>query len=119
MAEIRQLVAGLEPLAYDEPDSWSKELRVKRIDLAGGPGLVLQGKKLLCGGTGNCQLFVFRQVNGKWISLFDKQAPIGEAFEVGPGCTNGIKDFSVIANSSAEAEHRVTYKFDGKFYRSK
>ena len=32
---------------------------------------------------------------------------------------DGIKDFTIVPNSSAEAGQRVTYKFDGKFYRAK
>ncbi len=118
--EVRQIIAGVERLAYDTPDSWSEELRAKRVNLGSSPGLVLQGTKLLCGGTGNCQVFVFRNANNRWISLFgDEQAPLAEAFQLGPGVTRGIKDFTVTANSSAEAGQRVTYKFDGKFYRAK
>jgi len=118
--EVRQIIAGVEQLAYDTPDSWSEELRAKRVNLGSSPGLVLQGTKLLCGGTGNCQVFVFRNANNRWVSLFgDEQAPLAEAFQLGPGVTRGIKDFTVTANSSAEAGQRVTYKFDGKFYRAK
>ena len=118
--EVQQIIAGVEQLAYDTPDSWSEELRAKRVNLGSSPGLVLQGTKLLCGGTGNCQVFVFRNANNRWVSLFgDDQAPLAEAFQLGPGVTRGIKDFTVTANSSAEAGQRVTYKFDGKFYRAK
>ena len=52
--EIHEIVEGVEPSAYDTPDSWNKELRVRRVDLGGSPGIVVQGSKLLCGGTGNC-----------------------------------------------------------------
>ena len=64
--EVRQIIAGVEQLAYDTPDSWSEELRAKRVNLGSSPGLVLQGTKLLCGGTGNCQVFVFRNANNRW-----------------------------------------------------
>lgn len=118
--EIHEIVNAVEQSAYDTPDSWSKELRVRKVDLGGSPGLVVQGTKLLCGGTGNCQTWVFRRLDNKWTSLIgDGQAPIAESFQFGPGATNGIKDFKIAANSSAEASARVTYKFDGKFYRAK
>src|SRR5438128_3440537 len=117
--EIGQIVSALEQLAYDTPDSWNKELRVRRIDLGTNPGIVLQGTNLLCGRTGNCQIFVFRKVKGKWVSLFEHRAPIGEAFELGPGTANGVKDFRVIANSSAKSVERIVFKFDGNFYRRK
>jgi hypothetical protein len=117
--EVNQLIRTLEQLAYDIPDSWNTELRAKRIDLGSSPGLVLEGTNLLCGGTGNCQIFVFRRVNNRWISLFQGQAPICEAFTIGPGTTNGIKNLTVTANQSAEIAQRIAYQFDGKFYRSK
>jgi hypothetical protein len=117
--EMREIITGVEPSAYDTPDSWSNELRAKRVDLGGSPGIVLQGTKLLCGATGNCQLFVFRKVNDKWVSLFgEDQAPTAEFFQLGPSVTKGIKDLTVVTNSSAESTQRVTYKFDGQFYRS-
>ena len=84
-ADMSQLVPELEQLAYDIPDSWSTELRAMRVDLGVNPGLLLQGTNLLCGGTGNCQIFVFRRVHGKWMSLFEDQAPICERVTFGAG----------------------------------
>jgi hypothetical protein len=84
------------------------------------PDLVLQGTNLLCGGTGNCQLFVFRKANDKWVSLFGgHRAPLAESFQLGPSVTRGIKDLTVVTNASADSSERVSYKFDGQFYRSK
>ena len=118
--EISEIITGVELSAYDTPDSWTDELRAKRVDLGANPGIALEGAKLLCGGTGNCQIFVLRKMDGHWISLFgDQQAPIGESFQFGPGITRGIKDLTVITNSSAESGQGVTYKFDGKAYRKK
>lgn len=117
--EIAQLEQELEKVAFDYSDSWSGELRARRIELGSSPGIVLQGTHLLCGGTGNCQIFVFRKVGAKWVSLFAEQAPVGESFSFGPGSTNGIKDFTIVANSSVNAESRATYRFDGNFYRKK
>ena len=116
--EIRQITAAVEDSAFDTPDSWQDELRVRRVDLGAAPGLVAQGTKLLCGGTGNCQIFVLQKINGKWVSLFGtEQAPIAEGFQLGPEVTHGIEDLTVIANTSAESSTRATYKFDGKIYR--
>ena len=81
-------------------------------------GLVVQGTKLLCGGTGNCQFWVLRKVAGKWTSLLaTEQAPIAEGFSLGPTVTHGVKDLTLVANQSAEISHRVLYKFDGKAYQ--
>jgi hypothetical protein len=118
--EAHEIITGVEPSAYDTPDSWRKELRVRRVDLGGSPGMVVQGTHLLCGGTGNCQIWVFRKAGGKWVSMFgSEQAPIAEGFQLGPAVTHGAKDLTIVANSSAEAGERVTYKFDGSLYRTK
>src|SRR4051794_35444959 len=111
--EVRQIIQVVEPSAFDTPESWTSELRVRRVDLGASPAVVLQGSKLLCGGTGNCQVFVLRKTHKRWASLFgEEQGPIAEAFQFGPTETNGIKDFSIEANSSASGSRRVTYKFD-------
>jgi hypothetical protein len=116
-AEMRQIVSAVERVAFDTPESWTDELSARRIDLGASAGLVLRGAHLLCGATGNCQVFVLRRVNGRWVSLFERQAPIAEAFQFGPHATNGIKDFTVVSNTSAESGQRTTYRFDGRFYR--
>src|SRR5579862_6292723 len=64
--EVREIIAGVEQSAYDTPTSWETELRVRRVDLGGSSGLVVRGTSLLCGATGNCQMWVFRKTNEKW-----------------------------------------------------
>ena len=116
--ELKQVISGVEALAFDSPDSWEKELVGRRISLGSAPGLVLQGTHLLCGATGNCQIFVFRRDGKDWVPLFAGQgAPIIEGFSFGPGSSHGIKDLHVVSNRSAESGAGVLYKFDGKFYR--
>ena len=118
--EIREIVAEVEQSAYDAPDSWEAELRVQRVNLGATTGVVVQGSSLLCGGTGNCQTWVFRRAGGKLISLMSRdQVPIVEGFRLGPNVTAGIKDFSTSANTGAKSGKSITYKFDGEFYRSK
>jgi hypothetical protein len=117
--EIKEIVAAIELTAYDTPDSWTDELRVKRVELGSLPGLVVRGSKLLCGGTGNCQTWVFGRKNGKWLCLFGDENSIVEGVQLGPEITNGIKDLTVSANSSAEQSTTQSYKFDGTKYRAK
>ena len=117
--EMSEVINGVEQSAYDIPDSWEQELRARRVNLGKIPGLVIEGTTLLCGGTGNCQTWVFRKSNGKWVSMFKgDQAPLAESFQFGPSATRGIKDFTIQNNSSADAGKRATYKFDGRFYRA-
>jgi hypothetical protein len=115
--EAAEVIRAVSNSAFDIPDSWETELRARRVDLGTEPGLVLQGTILLCGGTGNCQIFVLRKVNHRWTSLFgNEQAPIGEGYLFGPKATNGIKDLTVVANDSFDHSSRVKYRFDGVAY---
>jgi hypothetical protein len=116
--EVRQVVSVVEASAYDTPESWLSELRVKRIDLAGTQGLAVQGSKLLCGATGNCQIWIFRKSGDHWKSLFgNDQTPVVEGFRLGPATRRGVPDLTVWSNTGAEAGRKAVYKFDGEKYR--
>jgi hypothetical protein len=118
--EIREIIAGVKKSAYDIPKSWSTELRLRRVDLGNGPGIVVQGTSLLCGGTGNCQIWVFRKANVNWVSMFaNDQTILAEGFNFGPAVTHHIKDLTIVTNLSADESNRVTYKFDGSLYRTR
>lgn len=118
-AEIQQILNGVEQSAYDTPDSWQSELRLRRVDLGSSPGIVVQGSSLLCGSTGNCQTWVFRKSDYRWISLMPAdQAPLASGFCFSKNVTHGIRDFLITANLSATDSNNTTFKFDGKFYRS-
>lgn len=117
--EIREVIAVIERSAYDTPDSWTGELRVRRVDLGVSPGLIVQGTSLLCGATGNCQIFALRKASGHWVSLFqDNQEVIADTFTFGPGAAHGIPDLMLTANLGADTERRVQFMFDGRFYRT-
>jgi len=115
-AERKQIIEQVETTSFDAPDSWLSELRVRRVSLGESDGLVIRGTQLLCGGTGNCETWVFRRSGDEWLNMFDHQAPIVSAFGFDQEIS-GIKNFIVSANSSADKESRILYKFDGKFYR--
>jgi hypothetical protein len=116
-AERKQIIDQVEKTSFDVPDSWDAELRVRRISLGEANGLVIRGTQLLCGGTGNCETWVFRQSQANWFNLFEQEAPVVSGFGFEERATGGIKNFLVSANSSAENETRILFKFDGKFYR--
>jgi hypothetical protein len=115
--ERKQIIDQVENTSFDAPDSWATELRVRRVSLGESDGLIIRGTRLLCGGAGNCETWVFRCTPGKWLNMFEQEAPIvsGLAFE--QEASGGIKNFLVSANSSAAKENRILFKFDGKVYR--
>jgi hypothetical protein len=116
-AEQRQIIDQVEKTSFDAPDSWDSELRARRVSLGESEGLLIRGTKLLCGGTGNCETWVFRRSRGDWLNLFDHEAPIVSGFGFEQDAAGGIKNFLVSANNSAAKENRILFKFDGKFYR--
>lgn len=117
--ESAEIITIIQDSAFDTPDSWRRELRARRVSLGDAPGLIVEGSNLLCGGTGNCQLWVLRKVGQKWVSLFvGEQAPLAESFRLGPTSSHGIKDLTIAANSGAEHVEVVTYRFDGRAYQA-
>lgn len=117
--ERKQIIDQVEKTSFDVPDDWESELRIRRVSLGDVNGLILRGTQLLCGGTGNCETWVFRQSQRNWVNLFEHEAPVVSQFGFDQQTTGGIKDFLVSANSSARKESRILFKFDGKFYRQK
>jgi hypothetical protein len=91
--EIREIITGVKKSAYDMPKSWSTEPRLRRVDLGSGPGIVVQGTSLLCGGTGNCQIWVFHKANVNWVPLFaNDQTILAEGFNFGPAVSRQYLD---------------------------
>lgn len=115
--EEKQIIDQVESTSFDAPDSWDKELRVGRVSLGDSDGLLVRGTQLLCGGTGNCETWVFRRSQGKWLNMFDQESPIVSKFAFEGNSGQGVKDFLVSANGSAAKESRTLFKFDGKVYR--
>jgi hypothetical protein len=58
--QLQQILDRIAETSFDTPDSWEAELRLRRGALGPAPGLVVRGTALLCGGTGNCQTWLFR-----------------------------------------------------------
>ena len=116
-SERKQIVDQVENTGFDVPDSWERELRVRRVSLGESDGLIVRGTQLLCGGTGNCQTWVFRRSPGGWLNMFEREAPIVSGFGFEQEGSGGIRNFVVSAHGSAAEESRTLFKFDGKVYR--
>src|SRR5690349_12233933 len=68
LVERREIIRQVESTSFDAPDAWTAELRVRRISLGESAGLLIRGTRILCGGTGNCQTWVFRRIQGRWLN---------------------------------------------------
>lgn len=115
--EQKEIIDQLESTGFDTPESWQNEVRVRRISLGETEGLLIRGTKLLCGATGNCETWVFRRFAGKWLNLFDGEAPIVSGFGFSSEATGGIRDFYVSSEISAGKEAQIQYKLGGRVYR--
>ncbi|SRR6266436_3817390 len=115
--EANEIFKQVEETSFDYPDSWQSELRVRRISLGDTDGLVVRGTRLLCGGTGNCQTWIFRHSKGIWVSMFQHQAPIISAFGFADQTSHGIRDLATLAHALAETSSYNVFAFDGNFYR--
>ena len=114
--ETKEILEEVESTSFDVPESWESELRVRRQQIGGAEGLVIQATKELCGGTGNCQTWVFRRATGKWLAMFEKQAPIISGYAFGKEL-HGMENFIGAENISAETSNYGVYVFDRTFYR--
>jgi hypothetical protein len=116
-AELKQILDQIEETSFDTPDSWVDELRLRRLPIAGGEGLVMRGTAMLCGGTGNCQTWLFRRSSGAWANMFDGEAPTIAGFGFGRHISHDVPDLIATASLSAAMSTYVVYVFDGKVYR--
>ncbi|MDP9160437.1 MAG: hypothetical protein M3O09_09445 [Acidobacteriota bacterium] len=117
VAETKEILDQVESTSFDVPESWGTELRVRRQQIGGTEGLIIQATKGLCGATGNCQTWAFRRSAGKWLAMFEKQAPIVSGYAFGQQRDHGIEDFIGAEHISAEISSYAVFTFDGKFYR--
>jgi hypothetical protein len=116
--DIDEIIGQVEETSFDTAEDWHAELRARRLRLGDGDGLLVRGTRLLCGGTGNCQTWLFRRVEGKWRGLFADQAPIGEGIAFAGERHGGLPDVVIDAHVSASASERTVFAFDGRFYRA-
>jgi hypothetical protein len=113
--EQTKIFEQIERTSFDVPDSWSMELRARKISLGKLEGLVVRGTRLLCGATGNCETWVFRRTPEGWVNMLDGEAPI--AASLGFVRQNvPVRDLVLTANLSASRSDVTRYTFDGRFY---
>jgi hypothetical protein len=117
-AEIDEIIGEVEATSFDTAEDWPGELRARRLRLGDSDGLVVRGTRLLCGGTGNCQTWLFRRVEGRWRGLFADQAPVGEGIAFTGDSHGGLPDAVIDAHLSASESDRTVFAFDGSFYRA-
>ena len=115
--EKRAIVVQLDETSFDTPDSWDTEALVRRVRLGDSDGLVVQGSKLLCGATGNCEIWVFRRTKDGWHNLFGGGAPLASAFGFDAAQTSGVPNLVLETHMSADVTRRTVFTFNGGVYQ--
>jgi hypothetical protein len=118
VSEVKQVLGQVEQTAYDTPESWQKELRIRRVSLGSVDGLVLQGTSLLCGATGNCQTWVFRRIGTRWVCLFRGQAPLASGFGFELQARQRIRNLVLSSHVSADETDYAVFTYNGRAYAS-
>src|SRR5260370_22451050 len=95
-AEMRQIKAEAEKTSFDTPDSWEDELRARRVSSGASEMLVVRGTRLLCGGTGNCQVWVFVRLKNQWKPTIGQQAAIASALAFDDETNNGVNNILLV-----------------------
>jgi hypothetical protein len=110
--ELAKLFAEVARTAFDTPESWTSELRVRRIESGGESYLIVRGTDLLCGGTGACELWLFIRRGGRWSNAIADEAPVVEWVCFGADSSHGRRDLIAVTGGCL-----ATYRFDGHAYR--
>jgi hypothetical protein len=118
VSEVKQVLGQVKLIAYDTPESWQEELRVRRVSLGSVDGLVLQGTSLLCGATGNCQTWVFRRIGTRWVCLFRGQAPVASGFGFEQQAKLGIRNLVLSSHVSSDETDYAVFTYTGRVYSS-
>jgi hypothetical protein len=69
-----------------------------------------------CGATGNCQLWIYRRLHGKYEELLQTGNVSGFGFLKSK--TNGLPDLVIWSHDSAQRSPGALWKFDGTSYES-
>ena len=117
-AARREIFDAVAVTAYDTPESWDAELRVRRERVGPWFIAVVRGTSLLCGATGNCQTWLFRLDGKHWVNVVAAgQAPIVDALSLTRAGRGRPWRLMTRAHVSAEERRFTDYRFDGRTFQ--
>ena len=76
--------------------------------------IVRGNSSLLCGGTGNCQTWIYKKSGSSYKKLLETS---GEYLLIKKTSTNSYKDIFVKDHDSAYSSYQMTFKFDRNKYK--
>ena len=94
---------------FDATDAF-QHVRIRRADLGGGSGFIVEGTGCLCD-AGNCQFWI---VTADMQTLFNATA---QTYALLPATTSGHFDLITASHVSTTESTRALYQFDGTRYQ--
>jgi hypothetical protein len=115
-AILAQVEANPENCTFSDPGE-SKKLDAYRVAVTpkGRFVIVVWGRSsCYCGATGNCDFWIFRKANGKYIRILETHSVRDYGFVSNQ--TNGYRDLVVWSHGSAYQSSVRLFHFDGEQY---
>ena len=117
-AARKEIFDSVAITAYNTPDSWDTELRVRHERIGPWHVAVVRGTSLLCGASGNCQTWVFRLDGKHWVNVIAAgQAPIVDGISLTRAGRNRPWRLATRTRISAEEGKFTDYRFDGRLFQ--
>jgi hypothetical protein len=117
-AARREIFENVAVTAYDTPESWDAELRVRRERVGPWHVAVVRGTSLLCGATGNCQTWLFRLDGRHWVNVIAAgQAPIVDGLSLTRAGRGRPWRLATRTRISAQESGFAEYRFDGRLFQ--
>jgi hypothetical protein len=117
-AARKEIFENVALTAYDTPESWDAELRVRRERVGPWHVAVVSGTSRLCGSRGNCQTWVFRLDGKHWVNVIAAgQAPIVDGLSLTRAGRNRPWRLVTRTRISAEESRFADYRFDGRLFQ--
>ncbi|MGA8540036.1 MAG: hypothetical protein WB566_11085 [Terriglobales bacterium] len=106
--QLQSVAAQIQIKAADLSDNGSREFLAQGVGVGPTP-------PRLCGPTGNCEAWVFRQNGDKYSVILHRTAT--QNFTIQPTITNGFHDLVLGQHGSATDQGLTLYRFDRSKYR--
>ena len=76
----------------------------------GGKEVIVRGKMLMCGATGNCSIWIYKKSRKSYRKILESN---GEALEIKNNSTKGYQNIFIRVRASCCSFYLLTYKFNG------
>ena len=113
----RDILQNVALTAYDTPDSWDAELRIRHDRVGPWHVAVVRGTSRLCGAGGNCQTWLFRLEGKRWVNVIAAgQAPIIDGLSLTRAGRGKAWRLMTRTRISAQEAQFAQYRFDGRLF---